>query len=77
MVKVTNERPPDVDGIEWQFTTCPGCGNTWWLGRDLDADFDLPAAAWVDLLGRCVDCRELVDRPNRAARRAARQRARR
>ncbi len=81
------DRPPALDGIEWESTICPSCGNTWWQGRDLSAPFDMSIGAWSKLLGACSDCRgdgdqstmsvHVVAMPNRAARRAARHRRRR
>jgi hypothetical protein len=81
------DRPPALDGIEWESTICPSCGNTWWQGRDLSADFDISIEEWSKFLGCCADCRGLPDEvtatvhvaamPNRAARRAARHGRRR
>ncbi len=84
----TEDRPPPLDGIEWEATKCPSCGNTWWHGRDRGSDIDVSMDAWVDLLGACPDCREVPDEPtisvhvlsstpNRAQRRAARHGRRR
>jgi hypothetical protein len=86
MGDVIQERPPEIEGVEWVATECPGCGRTWWLGRDVDSPVDLGVEAWAGLLGECADCREPSDeprlhahvavRPNRAARRAAGRRRR-
>lgn len=71
------ERPPEIEGIEWESTICPACGCTWWVGRDVgnvfDNDFDVSAEEWTARVGVCPDCREAHrPRPNRAQRRARR-----
>jgi hypothetical protein len=79
----TEDRPPAVDGLEWESAVCPSCGDTWWLARDPDSPADLTVEAWAALLGECADCRVPADEPrlhvhaaavapNRAARRATR-----